>query len=519
MAEAAEANLEKTLSKTKRASQHEPDSPPGEQDDEAQLPPLEKSATTKTITGLRANSFIFFIVLTQLIQMIPYGAGINTAFIIGPQLGVPKEHGAWIASSYPLTQGSFVLIGGTLGAVYGHKRMLSLGSFWWVFWTLATGLGDNLVAVAFMRGLSGMGGGLMVPNAVALLGITFPPGQKRNMGLALFGAMAPVGAAGGSLVAGAFVQEVQWKWLFLFLALCGAVVYGAAILLVPDDEPQLPDMTIDWVGAYLGVAGLILFNFSWNQAPFTGWDEPYVYVLLIVSILHFVAFLVWEAKFATNPILPLSIWTAPSFGPLMLALFLVFMSIGIYIWYCTVTLYSLRNFTPVLVGVSYLPLTILGACAAFLAGWLAPRLKPQVIIAIGCLSAITSNVLLATSPAHQIYWAQIFPSMIVIAFSADLVFAASQIIASNAVARKYQGAAGSLIGTLLSYGLSTGLGFAGTVEAYTNKGGRDVLQGIRGAEYLAIGFAGAALAVDVLFVRMPRSDQEGWNEEDKEQKV
>jgi MFS family permease len=339
------------------------------------------------------------------------------------------------------------------------------------------------------------------------------------MGLALFGAMAPVGAAGGSLVAAAFVQEVQWKWLFFFLSLCGVVVYGSAILLVPHDEPQLPGLKIDWFGAYLGVAGLILFNFSWNQAPFVGWDEPYVYILLIVSILHFAAFLIWESKFATNPILPVSIWKAPSFGALMLALFLVFMSIGIYIWYTTVTLYSLRNFTPVLAGLAYLPLTILGACAAFLAGWLTPRVRPQIILAIGCLSAITSNTLLATSPAHQIYWAQIFPSMIVIAFSADLVFAASQIIASNAVARRFQGAAGSLIGTLLSYGLSTGLGFAGTVEAYTNKGGRDILRGIRGAEYLAIGFAGAALAVDVLLVRMPRSDQEGWNEEDEAEKT
>jgi MFS family permease len=339
------------------------------------------------------------------------------------------------------------------------------------------------------------------------------------MGLALFGAMAPVGAAGGSLVAAAFVQEVQWKWLFFFLALCGFVVYGAAILLVPEDEPQLPELAIDWFGAYLGVTGLILFNFSWNAAPLNDrrWEQPYVYIVLIISILHFAAFVTWEAQFAKNPILPLSIFKAPSFAPLMLTLFLVFMSIGIYIWYATVTLYTLRNFTPVLVGVAYLPLTILGACAAFLAGWLTPRLKPQIILAIGCLSAITSNILLATSPRDQIYWAQIFPSMIVIAFSADLVFAASQIIASNAVARRYQGAAGSLIGTLLSYGLSTGLGFAGTVEVYTDKDGDDVLSGIRGAEYLAIGFAVAALVVDFLFVRMPRSDQEGWNEEVEEQ--
>jgi len=68
-----------------------------------------------------------------------------------------------------------------------------------------------------MRGLCGIGGGLMVPNIVALLGITFSAGKKRNLGLALFGAMAPVGAAGGSLVSAIVVQLSEWKGLFFLL--------------------------------------------------------------------------------------------------------------------------------------------------------------------------------------------------------------------------------------------------------------------------------------------------------------
>lgn len=57
----------------------------------------------------------------------------------------------------------------------------------------------------------------MIPNIVALLGITFPPGNKRNISFALFGGMAPVGAAGGNLVAGIIVQLAEWKWAFFLL--------------------------------------------------------------------------------------------------------------------------------------------------------------------------------------------------------------------------------------------------------------------------------------------------------------
>lgn len=88
---------------------------------------------------------------------------------------------------------------------------------WWVLWALLGGYSPNLIAMCVMRGLCGIGGGLMMPNIVAMLGITFPPGMKRNIGLALFGAMAPVGAAGGNLVSGIIVQLSEWKWLFFFL--------------------------------------------------------------------------------------------------------------------------------------------------------------------------------------------------------------------------------------------------------------------------------------------------------------
>ncbi len=91
------------------------------------------------------------------------------------------------------------------------------GCAWWVVWAFCGGFSSNLVSMCVMRALCGIGGGLIVPNIIALIGITFPPGTKRNIGFALFGAMAPVGAAGGSLVSGVMVQLLEFKWLFFML--------------------------------------------------------------------------------------------------------------------------------------------------------------------------------------------------------------------------------------------------------------------------------------------------------------
>ena len=130
---------------------------------------------------------------------------------------------------------------------------------------------------------------------------------------------------------------------------------------------------------------------------------------------------------------------------------------------------------------------------------------------------LTCSILLATAPVQLTYWAMLFPALIFDSFTADLIFASSQIIASNAVDRAHQGVAGSLVGTLLTYGMSTGLGFAGTVEVYTNDHGKNVLKGYRCAASLGIGLAAAALIMGVLFVRMPKDQREGWTEEDKGQ--
>jgi len=207
---------------------------------------------------------MIFVVLTQLVQMIPFGAGINSGLAIANSLGATPVQATWIAAAYPLTQGTFVLIGGRLGAVYGHKNILMAGCVWWLIWSLSSGFANNIVTLSFMRGLNGIGGGFMVPNAVALLGINFPPGKQRNLAMGLFGAMAPVGAAGGSLVSGVVVQLTAWKWIFFLLTMLGFVVYGVIIIAVPVDVTQDPDGKVDWIGAYLGVGGLILFNFVWK---------------------------------------------------------------------------------------------------------------------------------------------------------------------------------------------------------------------------------------------------------------
>lgn len=189
-----------------------------------------------------------------------------------------------------------------------------------------------------------------------------------------------------------------------------------------------------------------------------------------------------------------------------------FMSLGIFFWYMNIYMQTIRGDSLIRVGVQYLPLTIMGCANAFFAAWLVPRVPAQVIMGIGCFAMVTINVLLATVPARLIYWAMCFPAMFVSAYTIDLITTSAQIIASNTVPMKHQGVAGSLVGTILSYGMSLGLGFAGTVEVNTFNHGTDLLRGYHSAAYLAVGMATTALVLTAFFIRIPEVTREGWAE-------
>lgn len=233
-----------------------------------------------------------------------------------------------------------------------------------------------------------------------------------------------------------------------------------------------------------------------------------------MSLIHLAGFLYWEAKVAKEPILPLNIWNAPSFGLLMIVIFFSFMSLGIFFWYMNIYMQTIRGDSLIMVGVQYLPLTIVGFMNAFFAAWLIPRVPAQFIIGMGCLAMTIINILLATIPAHLTYWAMAFPAMFISAFTIDLITTSAQIIASNNVPKKHQGVAGSLVGTLLSYGMSIGLGFAGTIEVNTFENGNNPLRGYHSAAYLGVGLAVTAFIVGVIFIRIPKDTREGWGEDE-----
>ncbi|KAJ5801811.1 uncharacterized protein N7518_003879 [Penicillium psychrosexuale] len=479
---------------------------------------FERALPSRT-TRSRRVVITALLVLANLVQMTVNFAGIAGGSALSESLGVDDTYASWIAASYALTQGTFVLVSGRLGDVYGHRELVLAGGAWLTICTLASAFCNNFFAFVTMRALAGLGGAFIMPNAVAMISSTNPPGRVRNLSLGLFGASAPVGGYFGALFLGAFLQRTEWKWFFIFIACLGVTTFTPLWALSPREPPVDRHGKIDCIGSALGTSSLILFNFVWNQAPSVGWSTPYEIVLLISSIILFGGFLLWERNYAAEPIMPFDIFKAPSFLMLLLVVLLNYMAVGTLIWYQVLWLQKVWHWSPLQFAVGWTPFVICATGAACLAAWMIPRMAAQWILAIGTVTILISNVLMATVPIHQSYWPQIFPSVVLFSFCPDFVYTAGQIIASNSVRRNQQGIAGSVIGTLNLYGNSLGLGFASTIEVQIARRSGSQITGYRAALFFGVAISAVALILDVCFVRLVKDDREGWHEDDRVEEI
>ena len=457
---------------------------------------------------------VMFIIVIGLSQLFSVGGLGNTAYSlqhIGQTLNATSNgQTSWFQAAYSLCSGVFVLTTGRLGDHFGHKNMFIVGWIWMAIWSLVSGFANNVILFDFARAMTGVGNGALVPNSFALLARAFPPfSVKKNIAFAFLGFCAPAGYIFGGVLGAAFAQNVTWRWGYWFWAI-GCLVLGlATFIVVPrsvgSPAPDLSLRQFDYLGALLGITGLILFSFAWSQASVVGWQEPYTYSLLIVGLVLIVAFIVSQSYVAV-PVLPNSLWSRQGFAPVVAAMTFGWMSFAIFLYYTTVFILNVRKEMPLTAVAEMVPLVIGGLIATVAVGLFIPKVRAEYIFGVSMFSFFIGNLLMSFVSYSHVYWAFIFPACLLVVGGPDLSFASAGIIISNAVLPEEQGVAGSFISTVVQYSIALGLGIAATVEEQVNQGGSDLVLGYRGAWWLGIGFSAVAFFIVVFFVRDHRFD-------------
>ncbi|KAK5653591.1 hypothetical protein OQA88_8853 [Cercophora sp. LCS_1] len=482
------------------------------------MAPAAPSTRPACFTPFHEVLFVLLICLAQAMML----AGLAQALLPAGIIAASFPEGAagdvaWYSAAYSLTSATFVLPSGRLGDLFGHKRVFVMGWVWFAVWSLVAGfarVGEGRRGTVFFcvcRGLQGIGPALLVPNGQALMGRVYKPGVRKNMVMCLFGASAPFGFVMGAIFSSLLAERAGWSWAFWITAIVCLLLAATSVVILP--TPELPVLQplregkgvpsglwerLDGWGMLLGVTGLILFNFAFNQAPIVSWGTPYTYFILIIGMMMLLVF-VWYERRARYPLIPISSMDATA-NFVLGCTGAGWACFSVWLYYLVYLMETLRGWSPLMASVGLLPAPITGLAASILAGFLMSRVKPHWVMLISMCAFLIGSILLATAPVWQIYWLNTFFGILIMPFGMDMSNPAATILMSNSVAKEHQGIAASLVVTTVNYSISIALGIAATVETQINYNMENPMLGFRAAQYFGTGIGGLGVLLALCFL-------------------
>jgi EmrB/QacA subfamily drug resistance transporter len=379
-------------------------------------------------------------------------------------LGLTPSGQQWVIDAYTLTFGGLLLLGGRLSDLVGHRRMFLVGVSVFTVFSLACGLATNQAMIEWFRVAQGVGGAILAPSSLSLLTTAFVAPEARNRAVGIWAAVSAGGAAAGVLIGGLLTSALGWRWVFFI-----NVPVGLAILLVTAIGIHLPRTTravrLDVPGALLVTGGLALLLYGIIGAQERGWGAPSTLWLLVGGIVVIALFVVVEARFAKDPVLPLSLFADRQRS----AANLLFAIIGavVFFLYFDVSLHLQRvdGDTPLRAGLSFLPVALATTLAALNGRRVLAVLGARAQLVLGMVVAAGGFAWLSFLGVRGEYWTSVGLPMILVGLGMGLCFVPVTVAATADVPGDQSGVASGLVNTSRQVGGALGLAALATVAA------------------------------------------------------
>jgi EmrB/QacA subfamily drug resistance transporter len=351
------------------------------------------------------------------------GSVVNVALpAIQVALGGGLAAQQWIVNGYLLTLGSLILIGGSLGDLFGERRVFTIGVAGFGAASLLCALSPSIGVLVIARALQGVAGALLVPSSLAVIVNTFPK-DERGGAIGTWTAWGAVAGVVGPLAGGELLALGSWRWIFLvnipFVIACIALIHN----VMPASAPrEAGARRLDVTGACLCAAGLAGPVFALIEQPRLGWSSPAVIVPLIAGVLIFGLFLVWESR-ASDPMLPLGLFRRRNFSAGNIETFAMYAGLAILFFFLVLFLQQIAGYSPLKSGLTTLPVTIVMFLFSRRFGALADRYGPRLFMGAGPLVAACGLLLFQGVGVEVSYFKDLLPGLLVFALGLSMTVA------------------------------------------------------------------------------------------------
>jgi EmrB/QacA subfamily drug resistance transporter len=327
----------------------------------------------------------------------------------------------WVSNAYLLTLSALILIGGSLGDLYGERRVFSFGVLGFGVASLLCALAPTIGVLVGARALQGVFGALLTPSALAVIVATFPP-SERGAAVGAWTAWSGIAYMVGPLVGGLLVDEASWRWIFAINVPLVAVTLVLIAKAVDERPREGPRPHVDVVGAVLCAVGLAGPTYGLVRQPELGWSHPEVALPIVAGGAVFAGFLVWEAR-SRRPMMPLELFARRNFAAGNLQTLLMYGGLSISLFLLTLFLQQVAGYSALEAGLATMPTTVVMFLLSRRMGFLADRFGPRRFMGFGPLVAAAGLLLYQRVGEDAPYVTEVLPAILVFAVGLSMTVA------------------------------------------------------------------------------------------------
>jgi MFS transporter, DHA2 family, methylenomycin A resistance protein len=378
----------------------------------------------------------------------------------------------WIIDSYNLMFACLLVTGGTLGDLFGRRRLFIMGVVLFTLASLLCALAPTFPLLLVGRVLQGIGAALELPGTLSILSVTYPDPRERARAISIWASVAGIALAVGPTAGAFLVDTFGWQSIFLLNLPIGLLTLVLALSIVSESS-HAEGREIDLPGQLLLILFLVSLTYAVIESQAWGWRSPLILAGLALALVCLVAFVLVERRTAA-PMVPLDIFRQRAFSSALAIASM--MTFGMYGMFFLISLYlqSIKQNSPLLAGLQLLPLSITFILLSPVAGRLMNRYGPRWLMAIG-MALMGCGLFLFTLLAPETSYGFLIVTMALIGIGLGFNMGPVMAVAVGSVSSTRSGLASGLGNVARMIGATLGVAVLGSILANHLASGHSVI--------------------------------------------
>lgn len=444
---------------------------------------------------LSAVSALVVLCVAQFVLQLDFSI-VNVALkTIQSDLGFTETGLQWVVTSYALTFGSLLLLGGGLGDLLGRRRLLIAGLWVFAASSLASGLAQSPAMLICARFVQGAGAAMIAPTVLAILTSAYADGAERTRALGIWTGATAAGGTTGVVLGGVMTQYLGWRSIFLVNLPVIAVLIPLVRVSLPDDSGH-PGRKLDAVGAALITGAIAALIFGLTNGEQHGFSTPLSLLSLGGSAVLLAGFVLVELSVA-EPMVSFPFLAAPVRRTSALVMLLVGGVMTAYIYFIALYLQRVVGFSEAKAALALAPAPLtLVFTSTIVTRRLIARFGVKAVLLAGLVVMCGAQLWLSRLTASSDYVGHILPAVMTTAFSIGLIFPSVSIGMTSDARPRERGLAGGLVPTSQQVGAAIGLAILATIAAAaTSRHGGSLIAGYHASYVTAAVLVALAIAI------------------------